>query len=293
MQLYNLLMRYSPTFSEWESNEGRRYDAGFLKGRVFEHTDEAVSQQYTHPNTDSPDFDALIKLPCLFTYEGRDVVGVIGRISSVTSYDRRLELVYSLPKEYPKIRINRDDTLASLGIHEYERTRTHWAVKDVDLFEVATTMLHNSDPRITWLPGHEMQRIWGAQHQQTKLVFLSHRAKYRREVSEVRDALESRGLSCFVAHEDIMPSLSWQSEILNALNTMDVFVGFVTDDFHRGGGWPDQEIGYAHKREVPRVLVKLGSADPAGMVATEQALSTDWAHAADRILEHLKSVDVL
>ena len=286
-------MRYSKTFNEWESNDGRRFDASFLKGRVFEHTDEAIKQRYTEPISGDPDFDALMKLPCLFTYEGRDVVGAIGRISGVTSHDRGLELVYSLPKEYPKIRIDRDDTLASLGIHQYERTRTHWAVKDVDLFEVAAAMLHNSDQRITLLPGHEMQRIWGAQHQQGKLVFLSHRASYRREVSEVKDALEGRGLSCFVAHEDIMPSLSWQPEILNALNTMDVFVAFVTDDFHEGGGWPDQEIGYAHKRGVPRVFVKLGRADPAGMVATEQALTTDWAHAGDRVLAHLKSVGVL
>ena len=79
------------------------------------------------------------------------------------------------PKGYPRLRINDSDTIASLGIHERERTRTHWAVKNVDLFEVATTMLHYSDQRITLLSGHEMQRIWGAQHQQGKLVFLSHR----------------------------------------------------------------------------------------------------------------------
>jgi len=41
------------------------------------------------------------------------------------------------------------------------------------------------------------------------------------------------------------------------------------------------------------VFVKLGSKDPAGMVATEQALSTNWTNAADRILEHLNSAGVL
>lgn len=110
--MYNLLMRYSSTFNEWESNEGRRYDARFLRERVFEYTDEVVKKKYTYPHTDSPDFDALKKLPCLFTYEGQDVIGEIGRISSVTSHVRGLELIYSLPKEYPKIRISSDDTLA-------------------------------------------------------------------------------------------------------------------------------------------------------------------------------------
>ena len=293
--MYNLLMMASAAHNEWELNEGRRYDVGILRRRMFEHTSDAVKQQFTVRYSSEPDFDALMRLPCLFTYEGMDVTGAIGRISRMLPQARGLELVYSLPAEYPRIHMNSDDIFASLGIDVsgYEWSRTHWAVKDIDLFEVATTMLHNSDERMTLLPGHEMQRIWGPQHEPGKLVFLSHRASYRREVSEVKEALGSRGLNCFVAHEDIRPSLTWQDEILKALNTMDVFVGFVTDDFHQGGGWPDQEIGYAHKREVPRVFVKLGKADPAGMVATEQALSTDWAHAADRILDHLESVGVL
>ena len=295
--MYNLLILHSSTFNEWDLNEGRRYDASFLGGggRLFEYTDEVIKQRFTLPNTSSPNFDALMKLPCLFTYEGRDVTGAIGRINRVTPRARGPELIYSLPAEYPRIRMNNDDIFASLGIDTsgYEWSRTHWAVKDIDLFEVATTMLHNSDQRTTLLPGHEVQRIWGPQHQQGKLVFLSHRARYRREVSEVKEALESRGLSCFLAHEDIRPSLSWQAEILNALNTMDVFVAFVTDDFHQNGGWPDQEIGYAHKRDVPRVFVKLGKADPAGMVTAEQALTADWADAAGRILDHLTSIGLL
>ena len=292
--MYNLLMKSSTSYNEWESNNGRRYDASFLAGRIFEYTDDVIKQKFSLPQSSSPDFDALMKLPCLFTYEGRDVTGSVGRISRITPQAQALELVYSLPTDYPIIRMNSDDIFASLDINitPNEWRRTHWAVKDIDLFEVTTTMLQNSDQRMTLLSGHEMQRIWGVQHQQGKLVFLSHRATHRQQVSAVKAALESRGLSCFLAHEDVMPSLSWQDEILNALNTMDVFVGFVTDDFH-GGGWTDQEIGYAHKRGVHRVFVKLGSVDPAGMVATEQALSTDWAHATDRILDHLNSSSVL
>ena len=285
-------MIYSSKFNEWESNEGKRYDASFLRSRLFEHTDDALKAQFALPPGSNPDFDALIKLPCLFTYEGWDVTAAIGHIARATPQGNGLELVYSLPDEYPKIRMNREEIYASLGIHGYERNRTHWAVKDIDLFEVTTTMLHNAREGITLLPGHDMRRIWGPHHQQGKLVFLSHRATHRGQVSNVKEALESQGFSCFLAHEDVMPSLSWQAEILNALNTMDVFVAFVTDDFHQNGGWPDQEIGYAHKRDVPRVFVKLGRADPAGMVAAEQALTADWADAAERILDHLTSVGV-
>ena len=97
------------------------------------------------------------------------------------------------------------------------------------------------------LSGEEMNRIWGDGYERKKLVFLSHRATYRRQVAQVRGQLESQGMACFVAHQDVSPSTIWQNEILNALNKMDVFIGFVTDDFHEGG-WPDQEVGYAYQR---------------------------------------------
>jgi len=244
-------MQSSISYNEWESNEGRSYDVSFLRGQIFEYTDEAIEQQFCSNQNEGPDFDALMQLPCLFTYEGSDVTGMIGHISRITPRTRGLEIIYRLPNDYPRIRLNSDEVFASLGIaiDLYENSRTHWAVKDVDLFEFTTTMLQNSDRHLTVLTSREMQRIWGARYRQGRLVFLSHRASHRQEVSEVKSDLESQGLRCFLAHEDVMPSLSWQSEILNALNTMDIFVGFVTDDFH-GGGWTDQEIGYAHKRGV-------------------------------------------
>ena len=41
------------------------------------------------------------------------------------------------------------------------------------------------------------------------------------------------------------------------------------------------------------MFVKLGSVDPEGMVATEQALITNWTHAADCMFEHLNSIGVI
>ena len=67
---------------------------------------------------------------------------------------------------------------------------------------------------------------------------------------------------------------------------MDVFVGLVTDDFHRGG-WTDQEIGCAVQRGVFRVFVRLEDQDPLGMVAKEQALIADWEEAPEAIAAHL------
>ena len=290
--MYNLLKVSSQSQDRWEQNQGALYDVSFLRGRVFEHTETSIEEQFT--GTDGPDFDALMTFPCLFTYEGYDVLGSIGRVSDVRSQNRRLEIAYALPSNLPKIRLNDDRIFQALGMgsDRGERHRTHWAVKDVDLFEVTTKMLHAAGNVPVTLSEQEMSGVWGDRYHGRKLVFLSHRASHRRQVAELREQLERQGLSCFVAHEDITASNVWQDEILNALNTMDVFIGFVTEDFHTGG-WPDQEVGYAYHRHVPRLFVKLEGCDPVGMVAREQALTTTWERACQDIIENLKQTSVL
>lgn len=291
--MYNLLKVSSQSYDEWELNQGRLYDVSFLIGRVFEYTDEAIKGQFT--GSGGPDYDALAKLPCLFTYEGIDVVGSIGRISEVRSDTRRFEIAYALPNVYPKIVMNEEGVFEALGMgtnKSFERHRTHWAVKNIDLFDVATRLLHEAGNLPVVLSEADMSRVWGNDYKRKKLVFLSHRAGYRGQVARVREQLESQGLRCFLAHEDVIPSTIWQNEILNALNTMDAFIGFVTDDFH-GGGWPDQEVGYACQRGVPRVFVKLTGVDPVGMVAREQALATDWELAGQAIIAHMKQAGIL
>jgi len=159
--MYNLLKVSSQSHEEWEQNQGRLYDVSFLKGRVFEHTDHAVKRQLT--GGDGPDFDALMRLPCLFTYEGPAVVGFIGRISEVRSDSRKLEIMYALPNTFPKIVIQEKEVFEALGMgtNRSERYRTHWAVKDVDLFEVTTRLLHEAGNTSTVLTEEEMDRVWG------------------------------------------------------------------------------------------------------------------------------------
>ena len=291
--MYNLLKRSSQSQDEWELNQGSPYDVSFLSDRVFEYTPEAVEPLFT--SIDGIDFDALIKLPCLFTYEGRDVTGSIGRISEVKSDSRALEITYTLPHIYPKIVMEEERVFEALGMgpdRSFERHRTHWAVKDVNLFEVTTRLLYQVGSTPVVLSPDDMNRVWGDGYKRKRLVFLSHRAGYRRQVSVVREQLEDKGLRCFLAHEDVAPTTIWQNEILNALDTMDIFIGFVTDDFH-GGGWPDQEVGYAYQRGVPRVFVKLEGADPIGMVGREQALGTNWDRAGCDVIAHLIQAGVL
>ena len=291
--MYNLLMKSYNDPDMWRSNQGRPFNVSFLRGRMLEYTDEAIKHRFDLHGT--PDFEALMRLPCLFTYEGTDVNGVIGHITDVR-YDNQMFIInYNLPSVYPEIRMDSNTIFETLGIgtgRSWERSRTHWAVKDVDLFEAMTRLFYNMYNQPVSLSDDQMKNVWGDHYKQRTLIFLSHSARYSDQVAEVKNQLEKLGICCFLAHKDIAPSTIWQDEIVNALNTMNIFIGFVTNDFH-SGSWTNQEIGYAIQRDVCRVFVKLEKQDPEGMVAREQALNTEWSNAAKEIIDHLRAAGKL
>jgi hypothetical protein len=124
-------------------------------------------------------------------------------------------------------------------------------------------------------PEASVKRIWTENRYR---VFLSHKAEVKKETAQVKDRLALFGMSCFVAHEDIHPTMQWQDEIENALATMDAFVALMTDNFHESD-WTDQEVGYAFARGIPIVAVRLGR-NPYGFIGKFQGLASRWETAA-------------
>ena len=115
-------------------------------------------------------------------------------------------------------------------------------------------------------------RIWGTGA--AFRLFLSHKSEVKKETAELKDRLQIFGVSCFVAHEDILPTKAWQDEIENALASMDGFAALLTESFHESE-WTDQEVGYALARGVPMIAVRLGK-DPYGFIGRFQGLATNW-----------------
>lgn len=60
-------------------------------------------------------------------------------------------------------------------------------------------------------------------------------------------------------------------EIMNGLQTMEIMLAVVTDDFH-ASTWTNQEVGFALGRGVPIVSLKVEKNDPPGFISHEQAL---------------------
>jgi hypothetical protein len=106
-------------------------------------------------------------------------------------------------------------------------------------------------------------------------LFLSHVSAHKIPVAKLKTELELRGVSAFVAHEDIAPSLVWQNEIELALRSMHALAAVLTPDFH-SSFWTDQEVGFALGRGILVVPICFGE-NPYGFLGKVQGLSGSLA----------------
>jgi hypothetical protein len=100
-------------------------------------------------------------------------------------------------------------------------------------------------------------------------IFLSHLATHKVRAGELQKALLEFGISCFVAHNDIEPTATWQTEIETALATCDGLIALLHPEFH-ASNWTDQEIGFAMGRGLPIFSVHIGQT-PYGFIGKFQA----------------------
>lgn len=127
-------------------------------GRMFEYTDNRIADQFRHEG--NLKLDCLTALPCLFCEEGTtDEVAYVGQINRARITGRELALEISFDADVPPLQnsmvfSNRMELDMS---DEFEFSRNHWAVKDVDLYQF---MFRNIRPRrqrptVFQIPEHE------------------------------------------------------------------------------------------------------------------------------------------
>jgi hypothetical protein len=106
---------------------------------------------------------------------------------------------------------------------------------------------------------------------QTKLrIFLSYSTINKRAVGKLKNELEKYPFECFLAHEDIVPSQTWEKTIVRQLRNCDVFVPILTKEFC-DSDWTDQECGIAFALNK-FVLPVCYRTDPYGFISQYQAL---------------------
>jgi len=99
-------------------------------------------------------------------------------------------------------------------------------------------------------------------------LFITHLSAEKVFAAELQEALLSYGITGFVAHNDIEPTLEWQTQIETALSTADSLVALMHPAFH-ASNWTDQEIGFAMGRGLPVFAVRFGQ-DPYGFIGRFQ-----------------------
>lgn len=131
--MYHLLVTAQE--DAWDSNTGAYT---FDLGRVFQYTHEPIKQLFVP--MDGSRLVMLLSLPAIFAYES--TVNKPARVGTLTSYQARgneVRVKYSIDMSIAPIQsVVLDDLGWELEIDVYEMSRTHWAVKDVDLQEVLT-----------------------------------------------------------------------------------------------------------------------------------------------------------
>ena len=73
-----------------------------------------------------------------------------------------------------------------------------------------------------------LDKLWGKDEPR---FFICHSAKDKLFARTVKQGLERNGIAAFVAHDDIEPTSDWRRDIEVALDTMDVLVAILTEDF--------------------------------------------------------------
>jgi hypothetical protein len=114
-------------------------------GRMFEYTEDKITAQFR--NGGEPLLDRLTALPCLFCEEGTTgETAYVGQISRARVVGREVSLELSFDADVPPLQnsmLHANRTELDMP-HEFEFSRNHWAVKDVDLYRV---LLRNVRPR--------------------------------------------------------------------------------------------------------------------------------------------------
>ncbi|WP_035423388.1 hypothetical protein [Asticcacaulis benevestitus] len=122
--------------------------SSFTRSRIFEYTEDHIAADHTAAH--GPNFNKLMQYPALFMSEegsGDNLarVGQITRVSASSGGDIILE--YSFDTNIPPVPVPWIGTIAGeLQMADFEFNRTHWALKDVDIYRVflrALTPLRN------------------------------------------------------------------------------------------------------------------------------------------------------
>jgi len=127
------------------------------RGRMFEYTDDHIANKFRDQG--HPHLERLTSLPCHFCEEGTDdETAYLGQINRVRVSGMELVLELTLDPDVPPLQnsmiyANR----VELDMADFEFSRNHWAVKDIDLYRFLLRKIRprRQRPTVFQIPEHE------------------------------------------------------------------------------------------------------------------------------------------
>ena len=197
--MYNLLVAFSNT--AW--SEGV-YE--FPRERVaIEYTDNAISERYK--DLAPVVIDELKEIPSVFAVENEEVASRVGYISSIKTKGRQVRIEFTFD---PSIQPLPPDFLADspvlFELGRFELNRTHWAIKDGDLWSILQSK-GISCSKVTTSPAALVTTQKNPEATPTKRVFVvhGHDGVIKREMAE---ALRNMGCEPIILHEQASGGLT-------------------------------------------------------------------------------------
>ena len=147
--MFNLIMRSV----DWDT--GRQ---SMSLGRIFEYTDGHIANQFRQGGNLL--LDRLMGLPCLFMQEGMgEEIAYAGQINRARVVGQEVSFEYTVDAEVPPLQ-NSMIYANRMGLDmpdDFEFSRNHWAVKDVDLYRflLRSVRPRRQRPTVFQIPEHE------------------------------------------------------------------------------------------------------------------------------------------
>jgi len=162
-------------------------------GRFFGYTDERIADQFRQNG--NPLLDRLTALPCLFMQEGiGNEIAYVGQINRARIVGYEVSFEYTLDAEVPPLQNSMiyANRMALDMPHDFEFSRNHWAVKDVDLYRflLRSVRPRRQRPTVFQIPEHEdIEPVLAS-------AMMPFDAGFNPVYDSIRQAADNAGLRC-------------------------------------------------------------------------------------------------
>lgn len=183
-------------------------------GRMFEYTEAHIVEQFRLNN--APLLDKLTALPCVFCEEGtEDEVAYVGQINRARIVGGEISLEISFDADVPALTNSLlYNNRAELDMpRDFEFSRNHWAVKEIDLYRFLLRQVRPRRQRPTVFPLAEHENL----DPHLASAMMPFDAGFDPVFAAIRGAAEGVGLRCRRA-DDIWENASIIQDVVSLID---------------------------------------------------------------------------